>query len=82
LSAESENLVKCTNILKLDCGWGSNVVQREYRSFTVHTYSKSTIHNKRFYLNLGTATQLKGSGNSRHGSEVVLTLSEEMLGQG
>lgn len=50
--------------------------------FTVHTYSKSTIHNKRFYLNLGTATQLKGSRNSRHGSEVVLTLSEEMLGRG
>jgi hypothetical protein len=61
---------------------GSNFVKREYRYFTVHTYSKSTIHNKSFYLNLGTATQLKGSENSRHGSEVVLTLNEEMLGQG
>lgn len=50
--------------------------------FIVYTYEKGAIHYKRFYLNLGTATQLKGSENSRHGREVILTLSEEMFGKG
>ena len=46
LNAESENLVKCTNIPKIGV-WmgGSNVVKKEYRYFTVHSSYIFKQHN-------------------------------------